>query len=89
MQDYSYLSSNCFDITLELGCEKFPRESELKRKWESNKESLIAYMELVGLMLLNMTTDRARLLKCASLWLQIVALIKVRKSVTTDRARLL
>ncbi|XP_033643205.1 carboxypeptidase E-like [Asterias rubens] len=57
MQDYSYLSSNCFDITLELGCEKFPRESELKRKWESNKESLIAYMELVHIGIRGQVTD--------------------------------
>lgn len=44
MQDFNYLSSNDFEITLELGCEKYPPASILQKEWDNNKDALIAYM---------------------------------------------
>ncbi|XP_076436313.1 carboxypeptidase E-like [Babylonia areolata] len=44
MQDYNYLETNCFEITLELGCKKFPPASELKGYWEDNVWALLNYM---------------------------------------------
>ncbi|MGH0137572.1 UNVERIFIED_CONTAM: hypothetical protein FKN15_068245 [Acipenser sinensis] len=45
MNDFSYLHTNCFEVTVELSCDKFPHESELPTEWENNKESLLVYME--------------------------------------------
>lgn len=48
MNDFSYLHTNCFEITVELSCDKFPHASELPVEWENNKESLLLYMEQVS-----------------------------------------
>lgn len=48
MNDFSYLHTNCFEITVELSCDKFPHASELPGEWENNRESLLLYMEQVG-----------------------------------------
>ncbi|XP_053560155.1 carboxypeptidase Z isoform X2 [Bombina bombina] len=47
MSDFSYLHTNCFELTLELGCEKFPTEDELYSTWQDNKESLLSLIEMV------------------------------------------
>lgn len=47
MNDFSYLHTNCFEISIFLGCDKFPHESELPLEWENNREALLAFMEQV------------------------------------------
>lgn len=44
MQDFNYLSSNDFEITLELGCEKYPPAEQLEEEWERNKNALINFI---------------------------------------------
>merc|ERR1712223_2242895 len=44
MQDFNYLSSNDFEITLELGCDKYPAASVLQKEWEENKQSLLEFI---------------------------------------------
>lgn len=56
MNDFSYLHTNCFEVTVELSCDKFPHASELPVEWENNRESLLVYMEQVSLHLLDGST---------------------------------
>jgi hypothetical protein len=44
MQDFNYLASNCFELTLELGCHKFPPGKELSKLWNDNKDALLNFM---------------------------------------------
>ncbi|KAI4900668.1 hypothetical protein NFI96_025614 [Prochilodus magdalenae] len=47
MSDFNYLHSNCLELTVELGCDKFPSEEELYPEWRRNKEALLSFMESV------------------------------------------
>ncbi|KAB0393977.1 hypothetical protein E2I00_009421 [Balaenoptera physalus] len=50
MQDFNYLHTNCFEITLELSCDKFPRQEELQREWLGNREALIQFLEQMSFL---------------------------------------
>ncbi|XP_076253987.1 carboxypeptidase D svr [Rhynchophorus ferrugineus] len=45
MQDFNYVKSNCFEVTFELSCCKYPLASTLPDEWHNNKESLLKYIE--------------------------------------------
>lgn len=45
MQDWNYLVAGVFELTLELGCFKFPLAAELPKLWLANREPLIRYIE--------------------------------------------
>ena len=49
MQDYNYLETNCFEITLELGCDKFPPDNTLRSFWDDNAMALFNFMLQVRL----------------------------------------
>lgn len=48
MQDFNYLHTNCFEVTVEVGCERFPPQEELHLAWQENYQALITFMEAVG-----------------------------------------
>lgn len=48
MNDFSYLHTNCFELSIFLGCDKFPHQSELLREWEHNREALLTFMAQVN-----------------------------------------
>uniref|UniRef100_A0A8C5WWP2 Carboxypeptidase N subunit 1 n=1 Tax=Laticauda laticaudata TaxID=8630 RepID=A0A8C5WWP2_LATLA len=57
MQDFNYLHTNCFEITLELSCKKFPPQEELEYEWLANREALIAYIEEIHQGIKGMVSD--------------------------------
>lgn len=57
MQDFNYLHTNCFEITLELSCNKFPHQEELQREWLGNREALIQFLEQVHQGIKGMVLD--------------------------------
>jgi len=59
MQDWNYINTNDFEITLELGCIKYPLHTKLPDYWHDNKESLLKYMEAVHSGVKGTITDNA------------------------------
>lgn len=49
MQDYNYVHSNAFEITLEVGCNKYPNASDMESYWKDNREPLLQFIEAVSL----------------------------------------
>lgn len=47
MQDWSYLHGGTYELTLEIGCYKFPKAEELSTFWMDNREALVKYIEQV------------------------------------------
>ncbi|XP_063448603.1 carboxypeptidase D-like [Mytilus trossulus] len=47
MQDYNYVREGCFEITLEIGCCKYPQTSLLPTFWTYNKDALINFLMAV------------------------------------------
>ena len=57
MQDWNYLNTNDFEITVELGCTKYPKHEQLPHYWTENKESLLRYIEAIHSGLRGFITD--------------------------------
>lgn len=57
MQDFNYLHSNCFEVTVSLGCDKFPPEEELFNTWHDNAEALITFIEAAHRGIKGIVTD--------------------------------
>ncbi|KAG8002060.1 Carboxypeptidase D [Nibea albiflora] len=47
MQDWNYLNTNCFEVTIELGCVKYPMAKELPTYWEQNRRALLQFIHQV------------------------------------------
>ncbi len=60
MQDYNYLSSNCFEITVELGCNKFPAGNTLAQYWKDNLNSFYEFIWLSHIGIKGVVTMNGR-----------------------------
>ncbi|KAF1526846.1 UNVERIFIED_CONTAM: Carboxypeptidase M, partial [Eudyptes pachyrhynchus] len=58
MQDYNYVWGQCFEITLELSCCKYPPADQLEKFWRDNKVALIEYIKQVHLGVKGQVTDK-------------------------------
>ncbi|CAG9533466.1 unnamed protein product [Cercopithifilaria johnstoni] len=58
MQDFNYLATNAFEITLELSCKKFPDSLLLPKLWDDNKEALIDFIRKVHIGIKGVVMDR-------------------------------
>ena len=47
MQDWNYLNTNCFEVTIELGCVKFPKAKDLPGYWEQNRKAMLQFIHQV------------------------------------------
>jgi carboxypeptidase D len=57
MQDFNYVFTNCFEVTLELSCCKYPSRHELPIEWTKNKRSLLQYLMQVHIGMKGLVKD--------------------------------
>uniref|UniRef100_A0A915BC00 Peptidase M14 carboxypeptidase A domain-containing protein n=1 Tax=Parascaris univalens TaxID=6257 RepID=A0A915BC00_PARUN len=58
MQDFNYLATNAFEITLELSCEKFPPGTALESLWNDNKKALLDFLWMVHTGIKGVVVDK-------------------------------
>uniref|UniRef100_A0A6G1SHC6 Carboxypeptidase D n=1 Tax=Aceria tosichella TaxID=561515 RepID=A0A6G1SHC6_9ACAR len=58
IQDWVYLNTDCFSITVELGCKKYPLAKDMPRYWADNKKPLIKYMLEIHKGIYGLVTDQ-------------------------------
>ena len=47
LKDWQYEKTNSFEITVELGCYKYPTDEMIAKLWSDHVYSLLSYAELV------------------------------------------
>ena len=57
MQDFNYLATNAFEITLELGCEKMPAPEQLPQLWADNRLALLEFIRLAHMGIKGLVQD--------------------------------
>ncbi|KHJ79292.1 zinc carboxypeptidase, partial [Oesophagostomum dentatum] len=48
MQDWQYIHTNCLEITIEMGCYKFPTNDMLPTMWDEHKYSFLSFLEMAS-----------------------------------------
>ncbi|XP_030378387.1 carboxypeptidase D isoform X2 [Scaptodrosophila lebanonensis] len=47
MQDWNYVRAGCLELTIEMGCDKFPKAADLPKYWHDHREPLLKFIEQV------------------------------------------
>ena len=58
MNDFNYIFSNAFEVTIELTCCKKPHQSQLPSEWTKNKNSLVEYLKQAHIGIKGIVTDK-------------------------------
>jgi len=76
MQDFNYLATNAFEVTLELGCDKFPDPTLFPSLWEDNKKSLVNFIAKVHSGIKGIVTDSIthRPIADAVIWIKNISI---------------
>lgn len=83
MQDWNYLNTNCFEITIEMGCFKYPNGNMLEAFWNENKYSLLSFIDQVRLLLSGSYVRACmRVLPCKQMRLSISYLCSFQREET-------
>jgi len=91
MQDFNYLATNSFEITLELSCEKFPAAELLPTYWADNEKALLEFLWQSHLGFKGIVRDATtgRPIKNAIVWVRNVTATNleapIKHPVTTGR----
>jgi len=74
MQDFSYLATNAFELTLELGCTKLPAPDTLPMLWHDNKEALLEFIRMthIGVKGLVLDATSGKPIQNAIVWVRNV-----------------
>lgn len=94
MQDFNYLATNSFEITLELSCEKFPAADLLPNYWSDNQKALLEFIWQTHLGFKGVVRDAVtgKPIKNAIVWVRNVTASNldapIRHPVTTGNLKL-
>ncbi|XP_066552144.1 carboxypeptidase D [Amia ocellicauda] len=83
MQDWNYLNTNCFEVTIELGCVKYPPAKDLPMYWEQNRRSLLQFIHQVHRGVKGFVMDAK---DGIGIWNATISVAKIDHPVTTDKA---
>ena len=82
MNDFNYIFSNAFEVTVELTCCKKPHQSQLPLEWKKNKNSLVEYMKQAHIGIKGIVTDKTGRRFSGA---EIIVVGNNKKIVSTDR----
>ena len=82
MNDFNYIFSNAFEVTVELTCCKKPHPSTLPLEWRKNKNSLIEYLKQAHIGIKGIVTDKTGRRFSGA---EIIVVGNNKKIVSTDR----
>ncbi|XP_075052989.1 carboxypeptidase D [Mixophyes fleayi] len=83
MQDWNYLNTNCYEVTIELGCVKYPMASELPVYWERNHRSLLQFIQQVHKGIKGFVLDAT---DGRSIFNATISVADINHPVTSDKA---